>query len=401
MGIMSNTISMYQYEVGGTPAAEKTVSVEWIQDRLEYGRFEPITDLSTISSVGWVHFDDPNDSDFSNINSFSIDIYLAFTLRKDVRKVPGSLLKNMVEKACSEWLKEHPKLRKVPKLRKQEIKDNIQAALLAKSLPQPSMVDVLWDTVRNIVTVASTSTSVLDFVENEFARTFDGLHLVPIHPIRRAQRVLSDEYLFFLEAANRSESPGVLQQIKSNKWLGWDFLLWLMYQSAAEESECLIDQAGPLDHGTPFVAYVSDRFVLTDDTDGQKGKSSIVGPQKNNYSESCFAVRNGKRISEATIHLEYGSRRWKLTLKGEIFAFNSFACPPVLIEREDIPDPRREDLEATFLERMSLMESGLQLFDSLLSRFLRLRLDEPRWSKEGERIIEWVVDRTPSWSRRP
>lgn len=394
MGIMSNTISMYQYEVGGTPAAEKTVSVEWIQDRLEYGRFEPITDPSTSESVGWVHFDDPNDSDFSNINSFNIDHYLAFTLRRDVRKVPGALLKNMVEKACGEWLQERPNLRKVPKSRKQEIKDNIQAALLAKSLPQPSMVDVLWDTVRNIVTVASTSTSVLDFVENEFARTFDGLHLVPIHPIRRAQRVLSGEYLFSLETANKATSSEVLSQISSNKWLGWDFLLWLMYQSAQGGSEYEIDQAGPLDIERSFVAFPDDRFVLTENTDGQKGKSSIVGPQKDNYSESCIAVRNGKKISEATIRLQYGARIWKLTLKGEIFAFNSFTCPPVLIERDGTTDPRM-DLEATFLERMSQMESGLQLFDSLLSTFLQVRLDEVRWSRERDRIINWVVDHAP------
>jgi len=393
MGIMSNTISMYQYEVGGTPAAEKTVSVEWIQDRLEYGRFEPITDPSTSVSVGWVHFDDPNDSDFSNTNSFNIDHYLAFTLRRDARKVPGALLKNMVEKACSEWLKERPKLRRVPNSRKKEIKENIHAALLAKTLPQPSMVDVLWDTDKNIVTIASISTNVLDFVENEFAKTFDGLHLVPIHPIRRAQRVLSDEYLFYLETANKATSSEVLSQISSNKWLGWDFLLWLMYQSAEGRSEYMVDQYGPLENNTPFTAFLYDRFVLTEGAGG-KGKSSIVGPQKNNYSESCIAVRNGKNISEATLRIECGARRWTLNLRGETFAFGAFTCPPALIERDGVPDPRM-DLEAMFFERMSLMESGLQLFDSLLSAFLQVRLDEVRWSRERDRIMNWVVDHAP------
>ena len=160
MGLMANSVSIYQYEVSGEiTASDKRL---WVQECLGKNHFEPIENSSEGESIGWVHFDEPMNSDFAVFSSFSFEQYFIFTLRKDTRRVPASLLKNLVEKECVEWLKERPKLAKVPFQRKREIRENIQAALLAKALPEPSMVDVLWDSSKNIVTIASISTKVLE-----------------------------------------------------------------------------------------------------------------------------------------------------------------------------------------------------------------------------------------------
>ncbi|HQG32161.1 MAG TPA: exonuclease, partial [Deltaproteobacteria bacterium] len=108
MGIMSNTVSIYQYEVAGdVPKKDRT---QWIGKCLEDNRFEPIDATPDPESVGWVRFDEHTNSDFSTPGAFSFEDYCIFTLRKDVRKVPAALLKNLVEKECGEWLKERPKL---------------------------------------------------------------------------------------------------------------------------------------------------------------------------------------------------------------------------------------------------------------------------------------------------
>ncbi|HQI00191.1 MAG TPA: recombination-associated protein RdgC [Deltaproteobacteria bacterium] len=385
MGIMSNTVSIYQYEVAGdVPKKDRT---QWIGKCLEDNRFEPIDATPDPESVGWVRFDEHTNSDFSTPGAFSFEDYCIFTLRKDVRKVPAALLKNLVEKECGEWLKERPKLSKVPFQRKREIRENIQAALLAKSLPNPSVCDVLWNTRTNIVTIASISTKLLDFIEDEFCKTFEVLSLVPIHPIRRAERVLPEEHRQAIDRLNQASSRDVLLQIKKNRWIGWEFFLWLMYQSAEGNSEYTVNQEGPAEPGERFIAYLYDKFVLTEEHEDGKRKNAISGPQKD-FSEARKSIQSGKNITEALLYFEKDMFKWKLSLKGDIFALGSFTCPPVKIEKDGMTDPQMER-DAVFFERMHLMETGLQLFDSLFAAFLTERVLGP-WPKILKTINEWL-----------
>jgi hypothetical protein len=296
-------------------------------------------------------------------------------------------VKNLVEKECAEWLKERPKLKKVPFQRKREIRENIHAALLARSLPDPSVYDVLWNSATDIVSISAISTKVLDFIEDEFAATFDGLSLVPIHPMRRAERVFPEEHRAALDKLNQASSRDVLVQIKKNRWLGWDFLLWLMYRSSEGKSEFRVSQGGPAEKGELFLAYLYDRFLLTEENEDGNRKSTISGPQRD-FSEARKAIQTGKNITEAVIHFERDMLKWKVNLKGDVFAFGSFACPPVKIEKDEMTDPDMER-EAVFFERMSLLETGTQLFDSLLAEFLQDRVLGP-WPKISKAVSEWL-----------
>ncbi len=385
MGIMSNTVSIFQYEVQGK-IPEKDQKL-WIQQRLAENRFEPVDTTPDPESSGWVRFDEHANSEFSSLAAFNFEDYCVFTLRRDVRKVPAALVKNLVEKECGEWLRERPKLHKVPLSRKREIRENVHAALLARSLPEPSLYDVLWDLKAGVVTVANISAKVLDFVEDEFSATFDGLSLVPIHPIRRAERLLTEEQRRGLDRLNQAPARDVLQQMKKNRWLGWEFLQWLMYRSAEGSSEYRVAREGVAEKGDQFIAFVHDRFVLTEEHEEGTRKSSITGPQKD-FSEARKAIQSGKNITEATIHLEKDMFKWKLSLKGDIFAFASFSCPPVKIERDGTADPSMER-DAVFFERMALLETGIQLFESLLSSYLDDRMSGS-WPKITKAMSEWL-----------
>ena len=272
-------------------------------------------------------------------------------------------------------------------MRRVEIRENIHAALLARTLPTPSTVDILWNTLTKVVTVANISTKTLELVEEEFSGTFEGLRLVPIHPVSRAQLVLDEELHPALMRANQASSKDVLSQIRENRWVGWDFLLWLVYRSSKGVSTYTVDQEGPLEKGERFAAFLYDRFVLVEEREEGIRKSSIIGPQKD-FSEARQAILDGKNIVEGVLYFERGDFRWKMVLKADIFAFGSFACPAVTIERDEITDPALEK-EAVFFERMSLMETGLQLFDSLYACFLKERLDGD-WPETQAKIRAWL-----------
>jgi len=385
MGFMANTLSMYQYTVKGD--LPKDNMGEWVRQCLEKNRFEPIDLTPDPESVGWVRYDDHMNPDFASEGVFRFEDYFLFTLRQDIRKVPAALLKNLIEQECVQWLKERPKLSRVPQKRRAEIRDDIHSALMSKTLPSPSVYDVLWDTKKNIVSISSISTKILDKIEDEFAKTFEGLALVPIHPAGRAKMVIEEDMHQALDRLNQASSNDVLLQIKKNKWLGWDFFLWLMYQSSQGTSEYRVNQAGPAADGDLFISYVYDRFVLVEDHEDGVRKSSITGPQKD-FTEARRAVRNEKNITEALVYFEKDGLKWKINLKGDIFSFGSFASPPVKIEKDEITDADAER-EAVFYERMYLLETGIQLFNSLFAAFLMERI-AGKWSEKTALINAWV-----------
>jgi hypothetical protein len=129
---------------------------------------------------------------------------------------------------------------------------------------------------------------------------------------------------------------------------------------------------GPAGAGEGFVAYINDRLVLEGEDEEGRQKVTVAGPQ-NRFDEVLTALESGKNICEATLYLEKEELLWKLTLKGELFQFGSFKSPAVKLEKDDMVDPASER-QAVFFERMYLLETGLQLFDSLYATFLHERL---------------------------
>jgi len=134
---------------------------------------------------------------------------------------------------------------------------------------------------------------------------------------------------------------------------------------------------------------VNDRLVLCGGGDDGAQKITASGPQ-DRFGEVRMALRSGKGITEGTLYLQKDENEWKMTLKGEMFHFASLKSPKVQIERDDSVDPASER-EAVFFERMHLLETGLQLFDSLYATFLEIRLGND-WEGESARIDAWLTE---------
>ena len=190
-----------------------------------------------------------------------------------------------------------------------------------------------------------------------------------------------------LRAANGALSDAVLDLIRDNQWLGADFLLWLLYRTLNENARYKVSQEGPALVGGEFVAYLNDRLVLLGGGESGVQKVTVAGPQ-DNFSEVRTALLNAKQISEAILYLEQDENLWKTVLKGGTFHFASFKAPAVRIERDQRTDEDAERV-AVFYERMAVLEEGLQLFDSLLADFLRVRLGA-EWPAWRARLDAWL-----------
>lgn len=386
MGILSNTVNICNFKVEGELPSTADL-FQWATDRLASNGFKPIDDGAAEMSVGWVHVDNHRDSDFSTPAAFWRDHYLVFTLRRDQRRIPSALLKAYQQVAEHEYLSENPGLNRVPKQKKEELRDAVRASLLAKTLPVPSAWDAVWDTRSGVVSFTTLTPAVVELFETQFKKTFEGLRLIAVHPFARAEAVTDESLRPELGKANQASSEAALDMIKSNRWIGWDFLLWLLFRTLNDSSEYRVNRPGAGPENEPFTAYLDNRLVLFSESEHGIQKITAAGPQ-DRFSEVHAALAAGKRIMEATIHLEKDELLWKMTLKGEMFHFASFKAPSVRIEKDDTVDAASER-EAVFYERMFVLEQGMQLFDSLFATFLLLRLGG-EWNAEQTRIDQWL-----------
>ncbi len=371
MGILSKTVSICQYRVVGDPPREGFF--DWAAERLAENAFRSIEHSAEEFSIGWVAQDESREGRFS-AEKVRRDHYLVFSLRRDQRRLPAALLRAHVERTEREFLAGHAGLRRVPKAKREELKEAVRGALLAKTLPSPAVYDVVWDTRRGLVTFASLNGKVAETFEERFKTTFDGLRLVALHPYARAEAAVAPELRPRLAEVNGAKGDGVLELIRDNLWLGRDFLRWLLFRTVNGGCALPVDQPGPAMAGASFNAFLDDRLILMGEAEEGKQRITVNGPQ-NHFDEVRAALRSGKEIVAATLHLEQGEEAWKLTLKGENFHFAVYRCPPVQLERDASVDPSLE-AEAVFYQRMSQVEAGLQLFDGLLGEFLRQRLGE-------------------------
>ena len=386
MGILFNTISICQLRVAGDRPDKDLY--EWVSDRLAQNSFKSIDNTTDEISSGWVHLDDSSKNSFAYPRAFWRDHYVAFTLRRDQRRLPSVLFRAHLKNAESEFLAAHPGMRRVPKQKREELSEAVRSALYAKTLPVPSTYDAVWDTRSGLVTFTSLSPKVMELFENHFKNTFDGLRLLMFHPFSRAERVLRDDLKPTLLKANRAATGDALNLIHDNQWLGWDFLLWLTYQTMNKTSEYAVNQPGPAQEGEPFVAYLNDRLVLLGGEEGGIQKVSVVGSQEQ-FSEVRAALKNGKQITEATLYFEKEEYQWKMTLRSLMFHFASFKSPSIKLEKDNITD-EADEKEAAFYERMYVLEEGLQLFDSLYAAFLGIRLGKT-WADEEKNIRKWLA----------
>jgi hypothetical protein len=391
MGILSSTASICQFKIGGDiPPGDL---FPWVSEQLTSHGFIPIDQGTEELSVGWVTPDDHRKSDFSAPSSFWRDHYFFFTMRQDKRSIPGALLKAYQKVAEEEFLLDNPGFTRVPKQKREELRDAVRSSLLARILPVPSTCDALWDTRSNTLTIAATGTKTLDTFDALFKKTFEGLRLIAIHPFARAEKVVPEPLGEALQKANRAGSEAVLDLIRSNQWLGTDFLLWVTYRTLNDSAEYRITRPGPATAGEPFTAYVNDRMVLCGSGDDSAQKITVSGPQ-DRFGEVRLALSSGKMITEAALYLEKEEHLWKMTLKGEMFHFASYKTPKVQEERDATVDELSER-EAVFYEKMYVLEVGLQMFDSLFAAFLSIRLDTP-WEAETRKIGAWLNDEDPS-----
>jgi len=379
LSIFSNSIGLMRFRIAGELPDNTIDLYEFIKERLSTHAFRSIDDSSAQESIGWVHINDLAKTDFDNPGVLHVDHYLCFSVRRDYRRVPAAVLKEALDKEYAAYLERNPKMTRVPKSMREDIKERVSTSLLTRALPTPATYDVIWDTSNGLLYYFASSSKSVEIFETLFSKTFTEFKLQFIPPFSHAKAAITDALTANLLAqSNRATTDAVMDIIKSNMWLGQDFLLWLIFHTSEGWGE-----------DSQLNTWIDNKLVLCGPTNEGMQKVTVSGPQDQLQTIKA-AIKDGKQPVEATIYMQNtDGEEWKLNLKGETFAISAFKTPTVKMETVDVSDPVSE-FQGVLLERIMLIDKGLNYLNSLLSAFLNVRL--VLWDEMQGKIAEWVQE---------
>ncbi len=156
--------------------------------------------------------------------------------------------------------------------------------------------------------------------------------------------------------------------------LGQEFLTWLWYKSSVGGIFNDPD-------GRPFTVSMEQRIVVQGG-EGDHVETASVSGLDSELREARMGLTTGKKVTRALLRLERDPEIWQVTLKAADFTLNSLKTPKIEKDNDDDPD-------ALFLEKVHLIESCLELVDSMYKTFLGIRLGA-EWKQEAANIKEWT-----------
>ncbi len=159
--------------------------------------------------------------------------------------------------------------------------------------------------------------------------------------------------------------------------LGQDFLTWLWYKSEA------LGGNFQLPSGAMFALYMEQR-ISVQGGEGDAQETTSVSGLLSELKEAKAGLALGKKVVKAQIRIEQDADTWQTTIKAKDFSLTSFKTPKVEFKQEEGDEP-----DGPFLEKMYLLERGLECIDAVYAQFLDIRFSSA-WAREKEALTHWL-----------
>lgn len=193
MSFLKSSTSFTRYRV-----ADEVTPALWaeIPDRLKQFAIKDIDELPEEKAWGWVCFEDWLDASWLEYPPQKGAEYLTFSFRVDTRRVPPAVVnKHLGLRLKAEELAIRAQGKTfVSRERKKEIKEQVLLALKKRFLPVPAVFEVVWNTEKSLLYLASVQPKLLELFENYFTHSF-GLHLEQLTPYGLATTFLPESKL--------------------------------------------------------------------------------------------------------------------------------------------------------------------------------------------------------------
>ena len=174
-----------------------------------------------------------------------------------------------------------------------------------------------------------------------------------------------------------------LSVVEAKRFLGREFLTWLLYR--------LEEEGGRLAIGGDVVELaLGDRLVLQEQGE-RNGKLTLVD-EGDVRSELGAGLRRGKLVDRARLTMTLQDRTWQLTLDGGLLTYDSLRCPPLGDRDAGLADDPRAVFENDLFLRLADVEHVVRLLDQLFASFCELRASS-RWEAETVPLLrDWIAE---------
>lgn len=179
MGITGGAMTVRRFRVEGV--VPEGYALIYPEKLAEFSFKEPEVEVGKEETEGWVSIHNLLDTDFSDINQWLFTEYAVLALRSDKKSLPAKLFAATLEKRCEAWARENARER-CPASVKAELKDNLEAEWLKRTLPRVSVTEAVWNIPAGYLLLHSLSDGMMDRFRKRFHATF-GLELVPCSPL--------------------------------------------------------------------------------------------------------------------------------------------------------------------------------------------------------------------------
>jgi len=162
--------------------------------------------------------------------------------------------------------------------------------------------------------------------------------------------------------------PGI---IESKRFLGREFLTWLVFQAEEEGGRFELPEG-------PIEVHLGDRLVLAGGQD-EGARLTLVGAG-DMRAEIGAGLRRGKLVDRARLTFRRGERQWELTMDGGVLEHGAVRCPPLGDRDFGAHDDPRAAFENDLFLRLADVEEILDVIDALFAEFCRIRATDA-WSR--------------------
>jgi len=165
---------------------------------------------------------------------------------------------------------------------------------------------------------------------------------------------------------------------RENTILGQDFLTWLWHVTEARGG-VFKDK-----DGREFHLRMEERLSVQGG-DGEGMESASVKSPSGELTEARSGLRTGKKVNRAQLRFDRDPEAWQVTIKDSDFSLSGLKTPKVESGRNEDDDP-----DARVLEKLFLVETCLELLDSVYQEFLTVRLSS-KWAEETRTVAAWIA----------
>lgn len=325
------------------------------------------------SAAGWVSFEDylscGTDEGFDPMKG----AYCAFSLRIDTLRIPAGVLKKEYDIAIARE-KATTGNAKVTKKRRTELKELVKLSLYRRYVPVPGVYNVIWDTAKGEVWLASTQNAVVSAFMDLFNATFD-IHLEQLTPTALALSILGqereEEIMGIKPTRLTSEEEDT--DATPNTILGQDFLTWLWWRAAT---------ANPY---SAFPVSINTRIVVTGGDGAEKETVMVSSKVLSPLKEAKIGLARGKKVSRVTVYLIADDFAYEATIDAQTFALSGVRPP-------EIEGEEKADADGLLLEKIFLIQKVVSQLDAHYRDFLTVRMDGEAWEKTAEAMSKWIME---------